>query len=473
MNRVAIALGSNLGDRTKNLATALKRLQAEYREQITVEKVSRLYESAPQYVTDQPAFLNAAAEVKTTLSPLSLLSALKTIEKDLGRSFGADQIRWGPRPIDLDIIFYEEEQVLEGDGQLIVPHPRWQERDFVKAPLADLTPSVGDAVPRGLDKALVAAKNLWNDQGGEKALKKYSKDAQLSCVLPLGPMDTWSWSHQTSVMGILNVTPDSFSDGGQHVNVDHAITAAFDMVSDGADIIDIGGQSTRPGATQIDPDEEWKRVEPVIKAIRSEPSLLSVPISIDTFYSDVAEKAVAAGANIVNDVSGGTADPRMFRAVADMDVTYILMHMRGTPKTMQNSENVQYNNVCEDVAAALEASCRAAVEEGIESWRIVLDPGIGFAKNHKGNVDLVAHLPRLRSCIAEPYKNLPILLGPSRKKFLGTLIERESGPPMERDWATCAISAISAMRGANIIRAHNVRAAKDATMVSDGIMQHL
>eukprot|EP00889_Picochlorum_renovo_P003034 jgi/Picre1/30064/NNA_005435.t1 len=209
------------------------------------------------------------------------------------------------------------------------------------------------------------------------------------------------------------------------------------------------------------------------QSIRSEPSLLSVPISIDTFYSDVAEKAVAAGANIVNDVSGGTADPRMFRAVADMDVTYILMHMRGTPKTMQNSENVQYNNVCEDVAAALEASCRAAVEEGIESWRIVLDPGIGFAKNHKGNVDLVAHLPRLRSCIAEPYKNLPILLGPSRKKFLGTLIERESGPPMERDWATCAISAISAMRGANIIRAHNVRAAKDATLVSDGIMQHL
>lgn len=438
-----------------------------------MEKVSRLYESAPQYVTEQPAFLNAAAEIKTMLSPLSLLSVLKSVERDLGRSFAADQTRWGPRPIDLDIIFYEEDQVLEEDGRLIVPHPRWQERDFVKAPLADLTPTMTSAVPRGLDKFLVAAKTLWNEQGGEKALKRYSEDSVLSCVLPVGPQATWGWSHQTSVMGILNVTPDSFSDGGQHVNVDQAISAAFDMVRDGADIIDIGGQSTRPGAIQIEPDEEWQRVEPVIRAIRSEPSLQSVPISIDTFYSQVAEKAVAAGANIVNDVSGGTADSKMFGTVADMDVAYILMHMRGNPRTMQNKENVQYDDVCKDVAAALEASCRAAVEAGIESWRIVLDPGIGFAKNYEGNLDLVAHLPRLRSCIAEPFKNLPILLGPSRKKFLGTLVERENGPPVERDWATCAISAISAMKGASIIRAHNVRATKDATMVSDGIMKHI
>lgn len=496
-NRVAIALGSNLvwyilldlyvlvmvyywqytalqGDRAQNLCSALKRLQAEYSNTIRVDKVSRLYESAPQYVTDQPVFLNAAAEIRTNLSPLALLSALKDIEKNLGRSFGKDQIRWGPRPIDMDIIFYEDQTVLEGNETLVVPHPRWQERDFVKAPLADLTPKEDKAaVPVGLDKYLIAAKRLWMDQGGERALKRYSEEASLQCVLPVGPMSTWAWSHQTSVMGILNVTPDSFSDGGKHVHIDKAIQRAIEMVREGADIIDVGGQSTRPGAQQIPAVEEWERVSPVIKALRAESAFDHIPISVDTFYSTIAEKAVSAGANIVNDVSGGQEDANMYRVVADLGVSYILMHMRGNPRTMQLPENVKYNDICADIAFSIQQSCDAAVDAGIESWRIVLDPGIGFAKTGQGNADLVANLSRFRSGISEPYQNLPILLGPSRKKFLGELIGRESAPASERDWATCAISAIGAMHGANIIRTHNVRGTKDAVMVADGVMKQL
>jgi 2-amino-4-hydroxy-6-hydroxymethyldihydropteridine diphosphokinase/dihydropteroate synthase len=374
----------------------------------------------------------------------------------------------------MDIIFYEDQNVLERDETLIIPHPRWQERDFVKGPLADLTP-IDDAnrVPVGLDKYLTAAKRLWNDQGGEKTLRKYSEDASLQCVLPVGSMSTWAWSHQTSVMGILNVTPDSFSDGGKHIHVEHAIQGAIGMAQEGADIIDIGGQSTRPGAQQIDPDEEWARIAPVIKALRQESSLDHIPISVDTFYSRVAKQAVEAGANIVNDVSGGHADSNMYRVVADLGVSYILMHMRGNPRTMQLPENVKYKNICSDIAFSLQQSCDAAVDAGIESWRIVLDPGIGFAKTAQGNIDLVANLPKFRSDLPAPYQNLPILLGPSRKRFLGELIGRESAPANERDWATCAVSAISAMHGTNIIRTHNVRATKDAVMVADGVIKEI
>ena len=183
LKRVAIALGSNLGDRPGNLREALRRLGAL--PHVSVQATSRLYESSPMYVTDQPAFLNAAAEIRTTLPPLDLLRVLKDVERDMGRGFGGDQIRWGPRPIDLDIVFYEDETVMHAETdttrELVVPHPRWQERDFVKGPLSDLTGSwalTASAVvsPTGLDRNLVASKRLWMEQGGERGLRMASKD---------------------------------------------------------------------------------------------------------------------------------------------------------------------------------------------------------------------------------------------------------------------------------------------------------
>jgi 2-amino-4-hydroxy-6-hydroxymethyldihydropteridine diphosphokinase len=274
LKRVAIALGSNLGDRPSNLREALRRLGAM--QHVAVQATSRLYESSPMYVTDQPAFLNAAAEIRTTLRPLELLRVLKDVERDMGRGFGGDQIRWGPRPIDLDIIFYEDEAVmqLETDNtrELIVPHPRWQERDFVKGPLSDLVGSWASSSvpPSGLDRYLLASKRLWMEQGGEQELRRMSQNGSLGCVLPVGGGATWQWSQRTSVMGILNVTPDSFSDGGSFRHVDAAIEQAMRMVRDGADVVDVGGQSTRPGAELISPAEEWERVGPVLGAIRQE-----------------------------------------------------------------------------------------------------------------------------------------------------------------------------------------------------------
>ena len=472
LRRVAIALGSNLGDRPGNLREALRRLGAT--PEVAVQATSRLYESSPMYVTDQPAFLNAAAEIRTTLPPLELLRVLKDVERDMGRGFGGDQVRWGPRPIDLDIIFYEDQTVMhvetDSTRELIVPHPRWQERDFVKGPLSDLTGSWASTSisPTGLDRNLLASKRLWMEQGGERELRRASQDGSLGCVLPVGGGATWQWSQGTSVMGVLNVTPDSFSDGGSFRHVDAAIEQAISMVQDGADVVDVGGQSTRPGAELISAAEEWERVGPVLDAIRQEG--LQVPVSIDTFYAEVAAKAVAAGANIVNDVSGGTLDPNMHETVADAGVSYVLMHMRGTPETMQSASNVAYGDVCRDVAQSLQASCDRAVRAGIESWRIILDPGIGFAKTPEGSTELVANLPTFRSHISEPYKALPVLLGASRKKFLGHMIGRPEEDASGRDWASCAINAIGALHGANIIRTHNVRAAKDATMVADAVI---
>lgn len=453
----------------QNLRKALSRLEEAFNGKVEIESLSRLYQSAPQYVTDQPVFLNAAALVRTSLEPLDFLHALKETEKYVGRKFGEGQIRWGPRPIDMDIIFFEDKNVIVDGDKLIVPHPRWQERDFVKAPLADLAPDQsGKTIPVGLNKHLITAKKIWEDQGGEKMMRNLSLDGSLESILPMGALDVWPWTGQSHVMGILNATPDSFSDGGKYFDTDKAIQRAVQMVQDGADIIDIGGQSTRPGAVQIDAEEEWSRVKPIIKAIRSESSIDKVPISIDTFYSNVAERAVEAGANIVNDVSGGNADKNMFKVVADMGVPYVLMHMRGNPRTMQSKDNCTYGDVCVDVAAALQASCNNAVESGIESWRIILDPGIGFAKSFEGNIDLVARLDELKTNMSVSFRNLPILMGPSRKKFLGLITGRED--PNDREWATCAVSAICAMKGSNIIRAHNVKAVKDAVKIADSIL---
>jgi 2-amino-4-hydroxy-6-hydroxymethyldihydropteridine diphosphokinase/dihydropteroate synthase len=298
-----------------------------------------------------------------------------------------------------------------------------------------------------------------------------SLDKSLQCVLPAGNGKVWAWSNQTHVMGILNATPDSFSDGGLYLNAKAAAESAAQMVNDGVDIIDIGGQSTRPGAEVLEPDEEWERVKPVLEAITDDERFEGIPVSIDTFYSQVAERAVAAGATMVNDISGGKGDSAMFDAVADLGVPYIMMHIRGDPRTMHERSLQVYENICKEVGHSLSESCKEASLAGIESWRLVLDPGIGFSKSTDGNLSLIAGIQSMRQAMESPFQNLPILVGPSRKKFLGDVTGRES--PLDREWATCAVSAISALQGANIIRVHNVKAVKDAVKVADSISSRL
>jgi dihydropteroate synthase len=264
------------------------------------------------------------------------------------------------------------------------------------------------------------------------------------------------WGTRTYIMGILNVTPDSFSDGGECDRVDTAITRAREMIAAGADVLDLGGQSTRPGAEEVGVEIECDRVIPVITAIRADSD---IPISIDTYHSAVARAAIAAGANLVNDVTGGQGDTAMLPAIAELGVAACLMHMRGTPKTMQSL--TQYNDVVVDVADALRQCLDHAHQAGIDRDRLILDPGIGFAKTHDQNIALLRRLSELRQL------GYPLLLGVSRKSFIGTLLNRPD--PKQRVWGTGAACSACIAAGADILRVHDVAEMRDISRVADAI----
>lgn len=281
-------------------------------------------------------------------------------------------------------------------------------------------------------------------------------------------------STRTHIMGIVNCTPDSFSDGGDAFDTDAAVRAVLKHVEDGADIVDLGGMSTRPGAEDVSPEEEIRRTVPVIEKLRKEQGV-SCHISIDTFRADVARAAVEAGATMVNDVTGGRGDPLMLETVADLGVPYVLMHMRGTPKTM--SKLVDYDgDVIGGVRKELSERVGEALQAGIRRWNIILDPGIGFAKNIKGNLTLLRDLRKLLRpdplfATSTPgstaLEGFPLLVGASRKRFLGELAEVPD--PKERDWATAATTVAAVEGGAHIVRVHNTAATRDVVKVADAM----
>ncbi|MET0235144.1 MAG: dihydropteroate synthase [Kibdelosporangium sp.] len=258
------------------------------------------------------------------------------------------------------------------------------------------------------------------------------------------------------VMGVLNVTPDSFSDGGRYFTVDDALRHAHEMWATGADLVDVGGESTRPGADRVDAGEEIARVEPVIKELAS----VGVRVSVDTTRARVAEAALAAGATVVNDVSGGLADPDMARVVAAAGVPWILMHWRGHSRDM-NSLAV-YGDVVAEVKAELTARIDAAVAAGVDSRAIVIDPGLGFAKQAEHDWALLRGLDALLEL------GFPVLVGASRKRFVGRLLAAGDGtprPPAGREDATAAISALAAAKGVWGVRVHDVARSLDAVRV--------
>ncbi len=249
-------------------------------------------------------------------------------------------------------------------------------------------------------------------------------------------------------MGIVNTTPDSFSDGGEFLDPDRAVEHALKLVSDGADLLDVGGESTRPGSDTVSVKVELERVIPVIERLRP---LTEVPISIDTTKAEVALQALDAGANIVNDISGLTFDPGMSAVCARAGAGVICMHIQGTPKTMQESPH--YTDVVSEVAAWLAARLDALEQAGIPRERVVLDPGIGFGKTARHNLELMWGLPRLVEL------GRPVLIGHSRKRFLGKLLGR---PVEERSAGTLGVSIALIERGAHLLRVHDVRAVRDA-----------
>jgi dihydropteroate synthase len=267
----------------------------------------------------------------------------------------------------------------------------------------------------------------------------------------------FEWGDRTYAMGVLNVTPDSFSDGGQFSTVTAAVDRAVQMVAAGVDIIDIGGESTKPGAIPVDIVTELARVIPVIEAIRQDPIINQIPISIDTAKSAVARSAVEAGADLINDVSSGEADPQMFQLVAELQVPYIMMHMRGIPATMQ--QMTDYQDIISEIITFFETQIDRAIQTGITRSQLILDPGIGFAKTYHQSIELIRQLEQFQVL------ELPLLVGASRKSFIGKILNQPD--PTQRIWGTAAACCAAIANGADILRVHDVAAIVDVSRVAD------
>jgi len=277
------------------------------------------------------------------------------------------------------------------------------------------------------------------------------------------PSGTLVLGKRTLIMGILNVTPDSFSDGSKFYNEEHAIEHAVLMERAGAELIDIGAESTRPGSEGISAEEEWKRLFPVFGGLRR---LLKIPISIDTQKAEVAETALDAGAEIINDISGLKSDPRIAEVAARHCVPLILMHMRGEPRTMQKGPFAL--DVLKDVVQGLRKSVSFARKAGVANSQIILDPGIGFGKSYAQNYELLQKLPQLAKL------GYPLLVGTSRKAFLGATLARDGkpAPPEERTWGTAATVTASILNSAHIVRVHDVAEMAQVARAADCLLDH-
>eukprot|EP01132_Coremiostelium_polycephalum_P010774 gene10774-13192_t len=476
-NNVYLALGSNIGDKFENILKAYEELSKLGQ----VVQTSFMYESLPQYYTDQDTFINCVCQIRTNLSPHQLLKSVKIIEEELGRT---KTFRNGPRIIDIDILYYNNLHMKTDDLQ--IPHPLLWERDFVLVPLCDIA-------PLNIHPTL----HITNQQ-----MKINLKDGgrNLKKILKIGNM-VWHLNQKTYIMGVLNVTPDSFSDGGQYNSIEKAMTHVEKLIADGSNIIDIGGQSTYPGAIQLGPEEELKRVLPIINAIRAK--FPDFPLSIDTYHSSVAREALKAGCNVINDVSGGFKDPEIFTVARQFRVPIIINHGQPTPQFLQqqlmlsnssgssgsisnnntggkgnsllpiyfNREIDNYNpDIIKIVKDFFNERVERAVQSGLYLWQIILDPGLGFSKTYEQSIEILRRGKELRS------HGHTILIGPSRKGFIGATLAKLDGTSIVPDaksdrrlWGTAACCCAASGWGVDIIRIHDVQEIRDSILISDSI----
>lgn len=485
-----IAFGSNEGDQLAHIQRALNHL---LQEGIMVKATSSLYVSRPMYYTEQADFYNGVVKVSfDNLSPHDLLKVLKRIEyEELARTKAFDN---GPRTIDLDLVLYDSVTVTSED--LVVPHKSMLERTFVLQPLCELLlpdyihPVTAEPVHNHLAKLLSLAPD-----------PQVQESSELVLIVP-GYKKVLSFGDRTLVMGIFNTTPDLFSDGGSHFELDKAgiLETARKMAED-CEIIDIGGVSTRPGSDAPLLEEELRRVVPVVEAIRGEKDLDHIFISVDTYRSEVAERVLQLGADIVNDVSMGLYDSKMFLVVAKYQCAYVMNHTRGTPETMLSliqygaaPENlVEYhidsktgfqppleepaqsviNGVCRELCSQIDK----AMEQGVRRWQVILDPGVGFAKDLKQNLALVRYASRVKqysqydseSQNYSSFHGMPMLVGTSRKRFLGTITGKPAGDRMVE---TVASVAACVEQDTDIVRVHDVADVKKAVQVADAIYRN-
>lgn len=405
-----IGLGSNLGDRRQNLEKAAQALQTFSGE--GGFRVSPLYETPALMPPGAPfewnrPYLNAVIQIDWTGSPHELLGHLKKIEKDLGRT---PSPRWAPRVLDLDLLTFGQEMLRSEN--LKVPHEGLFQRSFVLDPFKDLAP--GFMVPGSHEPVVVRARRLA--------------------------------THKPLVMGIVNLTPDSFSDGGENVELSVLENKFKKMRESGVAVIDLGAESTRPGAQPLTFNEEWRRLEPALKILQThlKGTLFRPRISIDTRHAWVVERALEYGVDWINDVSGG-ADPRMFEILQKSSCEYVLMHSLTVPANPRVCLSPEVDPVGE-VKKWLEVQSNTLAERGIEKDRIIFDPGIGFGKTAAQSVAL---LDRIEEFAQDPVR---ILVGHSRKSFLN---KDPSECPRSRDAVTLKWSLELARQGVDVLRVHD------------------
>mmetsp|Transcript_1845 Transcript_1845/g.2949 ORF Transcript_1845/g.2949 Transcript_1845/m.2949 type:complete len:464 (-) Transcript_1845:29-1420(-) len=446
-----IALGSNLGKSKAILSRILRPVAQACGGKIV--SCSGLYASKAELLTDQPPFLNAVVEVQLgeeqSNSPEELLRRLKSVEGKFAKS----SVRYGPREVDLDIIAFDDGQRFSSDI-LTVPHPRACERDFVVRPLCDLQRGSGVILgkhgeqairylaPSKSQTAFPVQKSVWAPKRHAVDMVAHGEDDQRS---PL-------------VMGILNVTPDSFSDGGLYTDLDASVAQALKMSTEGADVIDIGGESTRPNAAPVSLEEELERVLPVIERLTRREDFTS-SISVDTRKPEVARAAIQAGAQIINDEVGEDDDSSlsMVHCAGEMGVPIITMHTRGDARSMESLIMPDDASAMEHVIEWLDNRAKLLVQHNVPSWNIMVDPGLGFAKSHQQNIDILAQLDRFTK------RRYPVLIGASRKRFLRNLMH------FDADVATHASTVIAVLAGAAMVRVHDVRGAVDAVAVANAV----
>ncbi|KAJ7846339.1 Dihydropteroate synthase-like protein [Mycena olivaceomarginata] len=515
----ALALGSNLGDRFYNIELALRLLETpqavlgslDENATVAVVNTSFMYESAPMYVTDQPSFINCACMIETNLTPLTLLQLLKRIETTVGR---VPSIRNGPRAVDLDIILYDDsvidtrqsprKELDDLEGELVVPHPRLAEREFVLRPLNDMIPDVVHPLLHQSISTLLAALEIPSET---PAMSKVIPFPQ--CPLPVGyvfphpsvdavPPTLTYWTYtsgssstrrktgtssscRTRVMATLNTTPDSFSDGATHNTLPTALEYA-------QNVLDVGGYSTRPGAAFITAEEETSRVGPSIAAL---------PISVDTFRPEVARAAISAGANCINDGSypfpgaseGDDAQKCMLemkKIAREFGVPVVLMHSRGDAGANKDYDAYEYAGpgqaVLEGVRIELGAKVDLIVQGkgGVRRWLVIVDPGVGFSKTLDGNLEVLRDAAAVTADVYVGTGNrqrnalagYAQLIGASRKSFLGVILEQKTGrktEPKERGWATAAAVACAVQQGALVVRVHDTQEMVDVVQVANAL----
>jgi dihydropteroate synthase/2-amino-4-hydroxy-6-hydroxymethyldihydropteridine diphosphokinase len=424
---ILIALGANLpspeGAPRETLRRAIALLAARG---LAVSARSRLFLTEPIPRSAQPWYVNQVIAVETERPPEEILALLLGVEHQFGRERGE---RNAARSLDLDLVAYED--LLLDTPELVLPHPRMHERAFVLAPLADVAPG-------------------WRHPVSGKAVEELLAGADRSGVRALRPTPL--------LMGVVNVTPDSFSDGGRFDTTEAAISQAVSLMEAGADILDIGGESTRPGAEPVTLEEEQARVLPVVSAIAAEATKRNRLVSVDTRNARTMILAIAAGATMINDVTA-LADPASRRVIAESGVPVILMHMKGDPRTMQR--NPVYDDVVADVCADLARARDAAVADGVPPRSIWLDPGLGFGKTLAHNLALLDATPRLKAL------GHPVLVGASRKSFIGR-IDRD-GPADQRVGGSVAAALSAAARGADAVRVHDLAETRQALAVWSAI----